>query len=258
MKHAIQVAMVVFALAPAVGACDDKKGPGKELDKKVVAIVKEVGALYQGAKSVQVEATLATTVQEGEDKRETNINATFVVERPNHFALRSRHANDANAGLEAVCDGKTLYLHGRRLKQYTETAAPEGLAGIGQKLFRFGSVPTGMLFQNLLTDDPGGALMDGVTACSYAGMEKIGDAMAHHLTFTQPEFQWELWTAADGKPFVLKMSSSRSTDGGKMTTVETYKNWKIDGAVDKGAFEFKAPGDAKKVEDFNSRRSKDG
>jgi hypothetical protein len=148
-------------------------------------------------------------------------------------------------------------MHGRRLKQYTEAAAPGDLAGIGARLMSFGHVPTGMLFQNLLADDPGAALLDGVTACSDAGTEKVGDTVARHLKFTQPEFHWELWVAAEGKPFVLKMRSERATDAGMMVTVETYRAWKVDQVPAKDTFTFVAPPDAKKVRMFTTGPSKD-
>jgi hypothetical protein len=257
MRYAISI-MALVVIAVGNGVADDKKRAANELDKKVVDIVKQVGALYENTKSLHVDATLATTIQEGENKREIDIIAAFDLERPNHFALRSRHANDANAGLEVFCDGKKLSMQGRRLKQYTETDAPADLAEVGQALMRFGPGPSGMLFQNLLAQKPGDALMEGVTACSYAAIEKVAGAMAHHLKFTQPEFDWELWVAADGKPLVLKMSSSRATDAGKVTMVETYKDWKLDTPPAKDAFHFTAPADAKKMKAFGRPASKDG
>jgi hypothetical protein len=104
-----------------------------------------------------------------------------------------------------------------------------------------------MLFQNVLAEDPDDALLDAVTACDYMGEEKVGDARAHHVRLKQPDLEWEVWVAADGKPFVLKVVTHTGAGETKMVTVETYTKWKVDHKPDDGAFKFVPPADAKKV-----------
>jgi hypothetical protein len=70
------------------------------------------------------------------------------------------------------------------------------------------------------------------------------------MKFVQPQFDWELWVASEGKPVVLRMISISKMGDNQSTTTETYKNWKIDEAPAKDAFTFKAPKDATKVDDF--------
>jgi hypothetical protein len=254
MRYVFGATILLVAGFPA-GADDAKARKDAGLDPKVCDIVKQVGKLYQGAKAFHAEGTLASTVQNGDDKRETKIAATYDFEKPNRLSLRSRHGDDANAGLEVVYDGKTLTIHARRMKRYTEGPAPEDVAALGRKLQQVGHVATGMLIQNLLAEDPGALLMEGVTECSYAGTEKVDGQPAHHLKFKQPEFDWELWVAADGPPLVLRMGSVQATDGGKVVTVEDYRNWKLDGTLAKDALRFTAPPDAKKVPSLADRPS---
>lgn len=259
MTVAFRIAVLFLGVtAGALGMTDAGTRRAPDLDKKVVEIVKQVGALYKSAKSVHADATLVTTREGEKEKRETTITATFDCETPNRFALRSQVGKDANAGLEIVCDGKTLYVHGRRLKQYTEAPAPAKMAEVGRQLQRYGHGNTGMLFQNILEEDPEEMLLDGVTACSHAGMEKVGDKAAHHLRFTQPDFSWELWVAAEGKPFVLKAATTHQVEGAKIIVVETYRDWKLNVTPPGKAFAFSAPADAKKVKAFGRETSKDG
>jgi hypothetical protein len=128
--------------------------------------------------------------------------------------------------------------------------APADLADIGQALPNFGHPTTGMLFQNVLTEEPEDLLLEGATACTYVGREKVGEAAAHHLTVKQAELEWEVWVAAEGKPFVLKVISRTGGEGMKVVTVETYRNWKIDHAPKDETFKFDPPADAKKVKSF--------
>ncbi len=229
-----------------------------ELDAKVVTVVKQAAALYKNARSVRAELRAETTVTGGTGDRKIDITAGVEFERPNRFALRAEHADDADAGLELVCDGRNLYAHARRLKQYTESKAPTDLAGVGRALVRFGHANTGMLFQNVLAEDPDDQLLDGVTSCSYVGREKVGDAVAHHLKLHQPDLDWEAWVAAEGKPFVLKVVTSAAGDGAKMVTVETYQNWKVDYGPDKAAFQFDPPPNARKVKSIGGAASGNG
>ena len=76
------------------------------------------------------------------------------------------------------------------------------------------------------------------------------------MKFSQDGFDWELWVAADGKPIVLKMIRTGEGPDGKITTTETYKNWKLDGAMNKDTFTFSAPSGAKKVDDFQEGQGK--
>jgi outer membrane protein assembly factor BamB len=219
------------------------------LDARSVEIIKRAAGLIKAAKSVHVEGELLTTVS-GEKEQKIEIMATIDAKRPNMFALRSRHKKDDNAGLELVSDGHTLTVHARRAKQYTESKAPADLDGVGKGMVRFGHAATGMLFQNVLAEDPGEMLLDGVASCEYSGREKVNGTEAHHVKLKQPDLDWELWVAAEGKPYVLKVVTNVSNESAKMVTVETYGNWKIDSEPDAAAFKFIPPAGAAKVKNL--------
>lgn len=233
---------------PAARADDAKKS---DLDPKALDLVKQTAALYKGAKSLHAEGTVVTDSDDGGKKQQIKSEAVWDLERPNHFSLRTKLGGDAAAGLDVVCDGKKLFVHAKRRKQYTEEAPAENMAAVAQMLPRYARM-TGILFLNVLADDPYEALMQGVTSCSYAGKEKVDGTEAHHLKFEQPGLNWELWVAAAGQPVVLKMTSTLEGDNGKATTVETYRNWKIDTTPRKDAFAFEPGAEAKKVDEIQS------
>ena len=109
---------------------------------------------------------------------------------------------------------------------------------------------TGMLFANILAENPSEMLMMGVNSCSYVGKDKVGDAPVHRLKFSQDGFDWEMWVAAEGKPYVLRMIRIAEGPEGKVTTTETYKGWKLDGEMAKDTFTFSAPKGSQKVDEF--------
>jgi hypothetical protein len=73
------------------------------------------------------------------------------------------------------------------------------------------------------------------------------------MKFSQDQFDWEMWVAADGKPFVLRMTRKVDADDNKGTVDETYKNWTADTPIAKDSFTFSPPKDAAKVDDFKEQ-----
>jgi hypothetical protein len=248
----------LLALAVFMSSSPAWAGKKDDLDKKAVEIVKKVGDLYKDAKAVHADMTIVSTMGEGKDKKEVKLDGTYDLAKPNLVAVRTKLEGEKPAGapvtpLEMVCDGKKLFTSAKALKQYAETDAPESMTDLGRGLLGMGPPNVGMLFGNIMIDDPYETLMSGVTDCTLAGTEKIEGVECHRIKFKQPEFDWELFIAAEGKPFVMRMTNTREAGDTKVTTVETYKNWKIEDAADKERFSFTPPKDSKKVDELNLR-----
>ncbi len=224
------------AVSLAAGFKDDEK-----LDKKVLEIVKKAGDLLKEAKSYHVEFTVAASINGAETKTTGSVD----MERPNLLAIRSRHADDKSTGMDIVSDGKHLVTYDVKSNKYTEGEAPADLLSMGQTLLPLGQPNTSMLFQNVLHENPYEQLMEGVTECSYAGKEKVDGVEAHHMKFKQDGFDWEMWVAAEGKPFVVKMASNFQNGG---SFVDVYRNWKLDDKPAKDVFKFTPAKDAEKVD----------
>jgi hypothetical protein len=239
----VSIALLCAAMAGPLRAED-------KLDKKVVELCKKVGDLYKNAKTMHTEGTFATKVDNNGEKREINVTAVFDVERPNHFSLKTVFNGDPKKGPDVISDGKKLTIYRKALQQYVQEDAPKDVRELGPQLLQVGPPMTGILFPNLLSEDPADTLMQGVNSCSYVGLDKVDGTSAHHLKFSQDQFNWEMWVAAEGKPFVLRMSRSADGDGVKMRASETYKNWTVDAPAGKDSFTFASPKGATKVDEF--------
>ncbi len=221
-----------------------------KLDKKAVELCKKVGDFYKNAKTLHAEGTFVTKSDNNGEKREVNVAAVYEIERPNRLSLRTQVDGDAKKGLDLISDGKKLTVCRKALKQYVEEDAPKDASDLGAKVLPIGPAMTGILVPNLLNDDPGDALVQGVNSCSYVGLDKVDGTSAHHMKFSQDQFDWEMWVAAEGKPFVLRMSQSVVGQNGKSAFTETYKNLTVDAPAGKDAFTFTPPKDAAKVDEF--------
>jgi hypothetical protein len=253
---ALVLTLVLAPMVAGLRADDTKKDDKKDdMDKKTLAILKEAAGLYKNCKSFHADVAIAAVVAGEADKRSMKSEATIDHAKPNLLAVRGQ--GDKGLGLEVVSDGTKMFVSVRRQKEYSEAEAPADVAALGQSLPRLGLPNMGLLMQNILADDPYETLMDGVTAASYAGKEDVNGTSAHHLKFVQPNLDWELWVAAEGKPVIMKVASALGSDDQKIVVTETYKGWKFDEAPAKSTFAFTAPKDSKKVDDIDLRRPSD-
>jgi hypothetical protein len=245
-------ALAIAVLLPLSLLGKDKPQPADDkLDKKVLEIVKQTGELYKNAKAIHAEGAIDSKMSGDGDAKGVKVSAVYEVARPLSLSLKTKIDGDATKGPDVVADGKKLFIHRKALNQYMEMDSPQTLGEVGLGLLGLNATNTGMLFGNILGDDPADLLMQGVTDCSYVGLDKVDGKPVHRMKFTQPEFEWELWVASEGKPYVLRFVSTREGQGGKIVTTETYKNWKLDSAPAQDTFTFKAPEGVKKVDEFS-------
>jgi hypothetical protein len=240
----VSLALLCAAMAVPLRAED-------KLDKKVVEICKKVGDLYKNAKTLHTEGTIATKIDNDGQKREMTVTAVYEIERPNRLSLKTQVNGDAKKGPDVFSDGKTLTVYRKAIQKYVQEDAPKDVSGLGTKILPIGAATTGILVPNILNDDPADGLLQGVNSCSYIGLEKVDGTPAHHMKFSQDQFDWEMWVASEGKPFVLRMKQSVDGGNGKATTTETYKNSTVDAPAAKDAFTFSPPKDATKVDEFD-------
>jgi hypothetical protein len=244
---------MTFARAGVFSRADSIK-----LDNKATEILKQAGDLFKNARSFHVNSKLTYTLTTGQgQKRVIHSEGTCALEHPNHFAYRVRRTNDGGGGVSVVCDGKRVFTSGMQMKQFTESPAPSDLSKMGATLMVMDVRNTGILFLNVVSDEPYEQLMNGVNACGYAGTEKVNNVQAHHLTLTQDNLNWEVWIAAEGKPFVLKMRTfGPMGNGGTFDVTEKYQNWQFDGTLAPEIFAFSPPQDAKRVQNLDTTREK--
>jgi hypothetical protein len=229
------------------------EGSKKELlDHKALDVLKTVGALFKDSKSFHCDVDIDTNLTDGDKKQHFQVRTTIEYQKPDRLAMHCRNATNKNAAVDVVSDGKKYCLYLQRFHQYIENPSPKVPDDLGRELSRLNTYNTGLIAPNVINRDPYEALLAGVAECSYAGREQLGGTAVHHLKFVQPGLDWEVWVAAEGKPFVLKAATSTSSDDRKVITTETYRGWRLDEAAGKDTFKFEAPAGAKKVEDFGT------
>jgi hypothetical protein len=239
---------VPVALVPPPSAVPT---PDPMVGKSLMAL----GVVLQSSKHFRCQVTFLINSEMEGMKQEISASYALAAERPNRLALRFLKGMTGNT---VVCDGKKMITYAAALNRYEEKEAPRSFEQFTQGL---GPMSGNILFvDNLLRDDIYAAIMDGVIKASYAGNVILDGQECDHLKFEQDQFDWELWVTGGLRPVVVQvvydMAKSFTTPGGepvpakgmKMTVLNRFSDWVIDGALPSDTFEFKPPPGAHKAE----------
>jgi hypothetical protein len=277
MRHSLAFLALALVVLP-LQAEPFQQFHGPIPDKDVTEQLTRVSKLIKEARTLHVEASIVTKVTSGNEAREFTSNAVYDLRRPNYFALRTRHGGNPDGGIEVIWDSRYLYIYDKLNKEYTRENArtPEDIKRIlvarqwppiqdvkpkvisEVLLTDVHTSNSGMLFQNILDDEPDVALKDHVDFNLYEKIHAVDGVDAHRLLFRQPRaingnpnaiMRWNLWIAANGPPVVLKAYSTYPIEGGgKSEVTETYRNWKFHEPLEEDVFQFTPPEGTNKVD----------
>lgn len=100
-------------------------------------------------------------------------------------------------------DGKTLTVLDRSKNVYAQLPDPGTInqaIDMLQEKYNV-SLPAA----DLLSDDVYQTMTAGCDAIDYIGIGYVGDEKCHHLAFTRPNIDWQLWISVGDKPSMRKM-----------------------------------------------------
>jgi cytochrome c biogenesis protein CcmG/thiol:disulfide interchange protein DsbE len=238
--------LTLFFVQQQLLAQADKPKPEEELRK----MMDYLGGLP--AFGCRMVATLDIKA-DGQDPVQELTKMTARLERPNRLALI---VDEGKMGLTVVSDGKQLTQCLGVLKRYVVSDTPATYAemtqvGVPLKPTILGTqgwvIPTG-------GDDYFKRIVAGVEASKYIGTEKIGGVACHHLRFAEKHFDWDAWIEDGKRPVVHKilLDMSKRFDDEKATVTYTvaFSDWNVAPKFTAADFVFKAPADAKEVDEL--------
>jgi hypothetical protein len=163
--------------------------------------------------------------------------------RPGQFRVKR---TGGYADVELIHDGKILTLLGKDRNIYAQAPA-DGTNDDVVAVLRdqYGaSLPAA----DLLSSDPYGALMAGVTDAKHIGLGVINNVECEHLAFRTLDTDWQLWVEVGAKPIPCRMViTSKAVAAAPQYTV-TIHSWKDDATFAADAFDFVPPAGAKKID----------
>jgi peroxiredoxin len=227
-------------------------------------VIQRAADFHRARKSASVQVKLQSTHDvPGMPKNEQSISGSFAVARPNQLALRLKEGD--KPALNAVSDGRTVWVHIAEINQYIVDDSPADLETLlrdnpylGSFLGQMG--PIGDLFR----DKPKETFLQGVTVLSVVGSEDVSGVKCVHLRGEQEEMDWHAWFQEGAEPALRKFTFSplkgvlanapdqvkEKLKGAKMDMALSYDGWKFDADLAKDTFAFEPPQGAKKVARF--------
>lgn len=169
---------------------------------------------------------------------------TIEVARPDKFhAARS----GGFANVEIIFDGKALTLFGKDSNLYAQFDAPGTVDHLIDELRNKYNRPlpgADLLLSNVYEE-----LMRDVTDVKDLGSGVIGGTECDHLAFRTKEVDWQIWIAQGEHPYPCRyVITSTQVDQGPQYSIQ-ISDWKAGTEVTSKDFSFKAPADAKRVDD---------
>ena len=261
--------------------------PNPKWDAKSMRLLKESVNYINGLQSYSTTLTYKSTLDGGakRKKKEETMRYDVAIERPNKLAL---HIGEGKLHCSIFSDGATLWIYapGSKSKpavelgldqdpkvkateakvidtpgRYVERPTPKTL----NELFQIDEIGiANQDMQNLLfldqyhATDAFNKLMDGVLELTYVGMEIIAQDKAHHLKFSQQNFDWHLWIQDGDKPLLRRVSIEaaqmmKDEQGPvevQLSFVSQFDNWSVNEPIPSKTFVFIPPPETNKVSTF--------
>ncbi len=222
---------------------------GPAIDPQVLEMLSGLSkrVVRSASLSVNVDCEVYLSEDVSTPVRESRYVVAF--ERPRRFAIRPR---EGSGGTTVIADGRRISIHLPALGRYTqreqegdmnETAAPGILRVL--TMSDDGVRAAGAFLLN----DPAADMLDGVIRASYAGEEHLEGRAVHRLRFEQEEFDWTLWVSGDAHHLPVRVdfdppkssSESQRINAGQMRIRVRFSDWKLDGPLPAGLFEWSPP-----------------
>ncbi len=239
VRKAAACALGVLAISATVST--DVRAQAPAVDPDAVELLRRtteyVGSLQQF--SVDAQSTFEDVLASGH-RVDYELSATAIVRRPNKLRIE-RHGQDQIF----YYDGKTLTQYNPSDKVYATEPAPGTLEEMYQ--LAYDSLGIGTPISDLMHANPFPLLMEGVTLAVVIGQEVIDGVVCHHLLFSRPGVDFQIWVADSGPPLPLKYVVTDTATPTRLSFSAFMSNWNLAPAVPDTLFSFVPPQGTKEI-----------
>jgi hypothetical protein len=143
-------------------------------------------------------------------------------------------------------DGKSVAITDVDAKVYGRFDAPPTVEGmLDDAMTRFDVV---MPLADLVSDDPCAALESSVERGWYLGEHYFAGGRYHHLLFSAPEVDLQVWVTDEESPLFRKFVLTYKNEPGTPQYGVVLSDWNFAPAIDEAKFIFTPPADAREIE----------
>src|SRR5262249_8852194 len=95
---------------------------------------------------------------------------------------------------------------------------------------------------NFLESDPYQSLTRDLIQAYVIGRAEINGETVHHLAFTEPHAEWQLWVTGGPEPTIKRLEVINKTESYRPRTVVDFTRWNFNASPDPSLFTFNSAG----------------
>jgi hypothetical protein len=225
-------------------AAESKPLPRPRIDPRADQLLRQTCALLAATPrfSLEAEETFDEVFERAPRLQLTNVRR-LLVEKPGRMASQAEGDTLYRA---AWFDGKSVWALNKEENTYMTIPQPQTLdAALDKLAAEFGvDVP----LSDFVYADPYAVLSEGVLYGEYLGIHQAAGVDCHHLAFSQPSIDWQIWIDAGETPLPRKLVLSYHDEPGVPQYFAVIRKWDLAPAISEAAFRFAPPQGARKVE----------
>ena len=230
--------------APIIQTSADADSPNRILDPRADEVLRAMAAFLTKSKAFAFEAEERfDEIPSGQPRTLLSNVRRVGVQRPNKFAA---DADGDTLSRSVWFDGQTFSVFDRTQNVYANVSMPGSIdMALDTLAEKYGvDVP----LADLLYNDPYTVLTGEVTYSRYLGLHLAAGVLCHHLVFSQPTIEWQIWIDAGDQPFVRQLAISYVREPGEPQYVATLRKWRLLDALPDDLFRFEPPEGAQRVD----------
>ncbi|MEN8752964.1 MAG: DUF2092 domain-containing protein [Desulfobacterales bacterium] len=245
-KLNFRITVVLFALgvlALVATVSTEIRAQATAVDPAATQILQRMteylGSLQQF--SVHTQNTLEDELDSGH-RIDYDISAKVIISRPNKL-----HAERKGDLTDQVFyyDGKTLTLYNPTDTVYATEAAP----GTIEEVLDFTRESLGLMIPaaDLIYRNAFPLLIQDVTLAKMVGKAVIGGVRCHHMLFSRPGVDFQVWIADSGQPLPYKYVVTDTGTSERISITTVMSDWNVAPAVGDARFTFVPPQGVKAI-----------
>jgi len=208
-------------------------------------ILKQMGDYLKSVNEFIMSAdTSFDIVLDSGQKIQDSATVTAAVRKPNRFQSIS---NSGDSLKRFWFDGSTVTIFNPKFNFYAVTEVPDSIDKAIEVIttkYNF-SAP----LSDFALDDPYQEVIDNVESGFYVGMDNIGGILCHHLAFSQPGIDWQIWIQDNPKRPLPRKVVITYNDFPKAPQYTAYLHgWNMSPILSDDLFTFNAPEKAVKID----------
>jgi len=243
-KWLLSSLLALFFAFPLLAQDNAARSTGKDLDSFALQALKAATDPIKDAKAFSFRILTSRDLVGTNNQIITQFSVSEItVQRPNKLHIKFRGRGEP---VELFYDGtgKTV-LYSPSVKLYTTMATSTTIDGMLSAVEQRGMF---IAVRNLLESDPFKSLTDDLTTAYIVGRTSLFDQEVHHLAFTEPGAEWQMWILGGDKPTVRRLEVINEEDPHHPRVVVDFLDWDFNASPSADMFTFNKPSDAREIE----------